>query len=569
MTPLGSLARMLGAVVAVGLLAACQGASERTSGSAGNQPAQAGGGASAGSSGAAPAAPAGGAAPTPKHGGTLVLTLGADPAAIMPGITSGNTESSVGCVPYQGLTYPDKEYRPQPLLAESWQASDDNLIYTFRLRPGVKWHDGQPLTAADVKFSYEQVIARYHPRSQPLFSTIVQSVSTPDNQSVVVTLKEPYGPFLGQTDCFSAPVLPRHLYEGTDIPNNPHNTNPVGTGAFKFESWTPGDRVVFVRNEAYYLPNEPYLDRLVFRVIPDSAARTAALLAGEVDYLRNTDVSPPDYLRIKDDPRIQVGLNKTAPSDMMLTLNVQNPILSNKLVRHALYHAIDREAIHQQVFFGLGKVSKSMITTDIPWAYNPEVDLTRQYAYDPARANQLLDQAGYPRGADGNRMRPLRLLVETGRTGFTPTSQIVERNWAAVGVPVTLMPVERQVMIDTVYVRRDFDVNMNSLNTSGDPALGYARLYTCNNVRPVQFTNGTGYCNPEVDQLFERGATYAETSQRAPHYFQLQKILAEDLPILFLWQQGSTELASTKFELETTLWSGATIYDLWGKVYQK
>ena len=112
-------------------------------------------------------------------------------------------------------------------------------------------------------------------------------------------------------------------------------------------------------------------------------------------------------------------------------------------------------------------------------------------------------------------------------------------------------------MIDSVYVKRDFDVNINSLSTAGDPALGYARLFTCGNVRPVQFTNGTGYCNPEVDRLFEQGAAHADNSQRAPYYFELQKILADDVPILFLIQQGSVDVGSAKFELENTLWQGA------------
>ena len=131
---------------------------------------------------------------------------------------------------------------------------------------------------------------------------------------------------------------------------------------------------------------------------------------------------------------MQVGYNKTHPQDTMLTLNVQHAVLGNKLVRQALYQAIDRDLILQQVYFGLGQVSKSAVSSDFPWAYNPQVDLARQYPYSPERANQLLDQAGYPRGADGTRMRPLRLLAETGRTGFPQISQIVERSWAAVGV---------------------------------------------------------------------------------------------------------------------------------------
>src|SRR5207237_460230 len=163
--------------------------------------------------------------------------------------------------------------------------------------------------------------------------------------------------------------------------------------------------------------------------------------------------------------------------------------LDNKLVRQALYQAIDREAMAQQVFFGLAIAARSAITQDIPWAYNREVDLTRQYPYNPQRANELLDRAGFPRGADGRRMRP------------------------------------------------------------------------------AQFTNGAGYCNPAVDRLFEQGAAEAENRARAPHYYELQKVLADELPILPLLHLESGDLGSRKFEYETTLWRGAAIYAGWGKLY--
>src|SRR5205085_694905 len=162
----------------------------------------------------------------------------------------------------------------------------------------------------------------------------------------------------------------------------------------------------------------------------------------------------------------------------------------------------------------LGKVGRSAITPDLPWAYNPAVDLGQQYPYSPQKANELLDQAGLPRGPDGMRTKPLRFVVEAARAGFSPLAQVVEQNWAAVGVPVSITALERQVMIDTVYVKRDFDVNLNQLSTGGDPAIGSQRLYTCGNIRPVQFTNGTGYCNPAVDRLFEQGAGQAENAKR-------------------------------------------------------
>jgi peptide/nickel transport system substrate-binding protein len=181
----------------------------------------------------------------------------------------------------------------------------------------------------------------------------------------------------------------------------------------------------------------------------------------------------------------------------------------------------------------------------------------------------MLDQAGFARGGDGNRTPPVRLYAEIGRPNFDAISQFVQQQWKAIGVPVTLMPLDRAVMQDMVFVKRDFDVNLNESNTSGDPEIGLARFYTCNSIQPVPSTNGAGYCNPDVDKLFTAGAEPSDPTQRAPYYAQIVKILADDVPYLSLIDRQDHSLASSKYELLSTFWKEGLVYDQISAVYLK
>jgi peptide/nickel transport system substrate-binding protein len=205
----------------------------------------------------------------------------------------------------------------------------------------------------------------------------------------------------------------------------------------------------------------------------------AALKAGEVDYLPYTEVLPQDFASIKDDPGIQWASGLTAQAQVMLTLNLQREPLSNKTLRQALYQAIDRPTLVNQITQGVDAAPISAIHQSIGWAQNSSVNLLNMYPFDLNKANQLLDQAGFARGADGNRIRPLNLYVEIGRPNFDAISQFVAQQWKTIGVPVNLMPLDRQVMQDLVYVKRDFDVNLNELSSSGDPEVGIARFNRC------------------------------------------------------------------------------------------
>jgi peptide/nickel transport system substrate-binding protein len=513
----------------------------------------------------APAVSATSTAGGPTRGGTLVVAQGADPNPV-PGNIDGSAGTVLSGLVYQGLIYVDKDRNIKPDLAESWDANADRTEYTFHLRKGVKWQDGQDFTASDVVFTYTNITPKYVATAAATFKNILQKTEALDPATVKLTLAKAYGPFLS---FLSAPIVPEHVYSGTDFSSNPHNRMPIGTGPFQLASWTPGDSMRFQASTQYWKPGQPYLDSIIIRIIPQGPSRLAALRSGDVDYLPYTEVLPQDFASIRDDPNFQWATGLTSQAQVMLTLNLQRKPFNNKMFRQALYYAIDRATMVKQITLDVDSVPVSAIHKSIGWAQSPDVDMGKMYAFNVDKANQLLDQAGFLRGADGNRVKPFNMLVEIGRPNFDAISQFVQQQWKSVGVPVNLMQLDRQVMQDTVYIKRDFDVNLNELNSGGDPDVGIARLYTCSSIGPTPLTNGAAYCNPDVDTLFAAGAVPSDPQQRGPSYAQAVKILADDLPTLPLIDRQDHSVANNKFELKTTFWSEGLIYDRMSGVYMK
>ncbi len=505
-------------------------------------------------------APAGEA---PRYGGTLVFAIGANPETLNPAVTTGVEALAVACKMFNGLIYLDRDWNPQPELAESWTISPDGLTYTFRLVRNAKWHDGRPFTSADVKFTFEEVLAKFHPRTRTAFANL-DRVEAPDPYTVVVRFRKPYAPFLQQMTCQEGAILPKHLYEGTDVLKNPRNLdNPVGTGPFRWGSWTRGDHILMVRNEHYFRPGMPYLDRVVAKIMPDPASRILALEAGEVDYIQSFFLLKQEVARLRSNPGVQVKQDTDLPGNFLLFCNIGHKPLDDKRVRHALAMGVNRRQILEQAVFGLGAPGKSAIHVGLKWAHNPEVDYDRLFPYDPAKANAALDAAGLPRAADGKRFR-LRLVYNVAQAGFTPMAEIIRNNWQDLGVEVTLEPLEFQLTIDKVYTRGDFDVTIQPYTTAGDPAIGITRAYATATTPPRPFTNPSGYSNPKLDELFARAVATPNRAERARAYFEAQRIIADDLPALNLIDRTEVDVASAKFR---GLWISAEPYDEWDRVW--
>lgn len=492
-----------------------------------------------------------------KYGDTFVVGVGSDPQSLNGSISNNFFDKIIASNIYSMLIRLDYNMNPVSDLAENWSISEDGLTYTFNLRLGVKWHDGAPFTSADVKFTIEKVILELHPRSGT-YSEIIDSVNTPDENTVVIHLKKPFGAFMNALgyDFF---ILPKHLYENTDIKNSSYNNEPVGTGPFIFEEWSRGDHITLTRNPDYFQDGLPYLDRLIFKIIPDASSRVLALESGEIDYLSYQNLPSSAVPSLREVPDIVIT-NKGFESlgtILMLTLNNETPELQDVRVRKAIAMAIDRDYINQHADYGLGVPATSPFAST-SWAYEPGVT---KYAYDLEQAAALLDEAGYTPGPDGARMT-LRLTCDANVELNRKTGDIVKANLAQVGIKVDYEPVERGVMLDRVYIKRDFDMQIHGFSTGADPAIDIARLYISTNIRPVNFTNGSAYSNPLVDELFTKGAEAIDSEERAAYYREAQRILTDELPVIWLLEQGIVGAYNARFH-NVHSWSAYSYYNFW------
>ena len=489
-------------------------------------------------------------------GGTLVVGAGNDPGQFNPGITTAGGAHLVTGNIYNGLLMLDEAFNPQPDLAESWSVSPDGTTYTFNLARGVTWHDGQPFTSADVKFTFEEILVKSHPRTRSL-ETVLVGVDTPDDATVILRFNQPYGPLLQRLDVVDAPILPRHIYAGTDVQSNPANNQPIGTGPFKFAEYARGDRVRLVRNERYFKPGLPYLDELVFRIIPQATTATLAFEQGEVDYL--ISVPGPDMARLQRMPGVTIASTSAGSGGSncqdTLVYNLRRAPLSTLEVRQAFAHAIDRRQILDEVRFGQGRVAISPISSALGWAHNPNVP---RYAFDPALANELLDQAGYPLLAGGSRFS----LTFPHPTSFARQAEVIRLNLAAVGVDVALQALEVNAANEATYVRADFDIGYGSYCNGPDPEIGVTRAYVTSNIKPIPFANGAAYSNPRVDELFVQAASTLDRGQRATLYGEIQDILVREVPYWWLTESDQVRAIRSDYR-DLAIWSGNLAERAW------
>lgn len=494
---------------------------------------------------------------TGQKGGTAIIAIDSDPETLNLGTTTGYASGDVGAKIYNGLVWLDSNFQPQPSLATSWQISDDGKTYTFKLRPGVTWHDGQAFSSEDVKFTFEEILAKYHPRTQTLMKR-VKSVETPDANTVVVTLNESYAPFLLQMSVFDAPILAKHIYNGTDILKNPANSKPVGTGPFKFSEWNRGTSVKLVRNDNYWEAGRPYLDSIIFQVVPQGANRSTGLETGEIDLVVDFYLPKSDVKRLETNTKLQAKRGQGTPAIDFMMMNTKNPALSTKEARQALAFAINRKRLVDQSMGGLARPGRGPFGDGFKWLVDPASDYELLYPNDIAKAKSLLDAAG----VKGDNRGTFRLVYDAARPQFVSGAQIIKENLKQVGFNVDLQPLERSVMIQKVFADRDYDLTLQSFSSSGDPSIGYHRLYLTNTTK-TQFLNATDYSNPQVDQLLGKAATTANQADRVALYKQVDAILATDLPSLVLFDEEGVDYASKKL---TGLWLSSDTRDRWDNV---
>jgi peptide/nickel transport system substrate-binding protein len=407
-----------------------------------------------------------------------------------------------------------------PDLAESWEVSPDGLEYTFNLREGVLWHDGEPFTSADVKWTIDSLIEEGDAATAYKYVASVEEVQTPDDFTVVFKLKEPDATFMdGQAAYYGFNILPKHLYEGTDVRNNPHNFEPVGTGPFKLVEHVPGSHALMEANEDYYGP-VPYYDEMVCRFIQNRPTAMAALEAGELDY--STSSPPPgEVARLQALPHIEVDATP-ALIIMWFGFNFDREELADQRVRQAIVHAIDRDEIASKLYLGSVEPANTPYISLVEWAHNPDA---RMPEYDPEKAEQLLDEAGYERGSDGTRFSLTYTAFIASIWGGPEQAEMIKQYLGDVGIDVTVEVLEFALFNEKIRNKREFDL-VSSGGIWGPDPNEYYNFVGSNGVRNVM-----GYSNERVDELFELGKRTVDQDERKEYYYEIQEIVAEEVPL--------------------------------------
>ncbi|HEY0329648.1 MAG TPA: ABC transporter substrate-binding protein [Rhodopseudomonas sp.] len=466
----------------------------------------------------------------PQPGGTLTAIIQPEPVILTAAINTAAPTGTISGNVFDGLVDYDTNLKPVPALAESWETSADGLSFTLHLRKGVLWHDGQPFTSADVKWTLENVWKTIHPRNQATFAK-VSAVETPDEATVILRLSEPSVAILSSINSNGAQVLPKHLYEGTDILNNPYNNKPVGTGPFVFKEWKKGEYILLEKNPNYWDKGKPYLDKVIYKVVPDAAARSAGLEKGEIQYGTLSPVPLKDAERLGKLPSLKIetaGYEWLSPF-LFLDFNVERGPLKDVRVRHALARAIDRKAIANVVWYGFAKPANSPIPSTLAAFHDASAPSD---PFDVKSADALLDEAGFKRGADGNRFTLFIDYIPYG-DDFKRTSEYVKQALKRVGVDVTIRTQDTAAYTKRVYGDRDFDLSITWFAAFSDPQIGVTRAYWSASVgKNIPWTNGSGYSSPQVDQIISQVQGEADPQKRIALFKEFQKIVLTDLPTL-------------------------------------
>ncbi|MCW5695100.1 MAG: ABC transporter substrate-binding protein [Bauldia sp.] len=463
----------------------------------------------------------------PVHGGTLTVNIGVEPPALVNLATSSGSGVYVTGKVTEGLLTYDFDLNPRPELATSWSLSSDGLVYTFQLRPGVKWHDGRDFTSADVAFSI-LTLKEVHPRGRTTFANVVE-VREVSPTEVQIVLSQPAPYLISALAASESPIVPKHVYEGGPAPDaHPNAAAPIGTGPFVFREWVRGSHLILERNPDYWDAPKPYLDRLIVRFIGDAAAGAVALETGEVQ-LATGAVSLSDVERLRALPHLGFETRGYSYVNAVsrIEFNLDNPFLGNLLVRKAIAHSIDKSFINDTIFLGYGQIIPGPIS---PWLTRFYVPDLPTYAFDTARANALLDEAGFPRNANGVRFS-LNHDPLPGGDPYRRTGEYLRQALRDVGIDVTIRSQDFAAYVTRVYTDRDFDFTFNGMSNLFDPTVGVQRLYWSQNFRPgVPFSNGSHYSNPEVDRLLEAAAVEVDPEVRLQQFDAFQRIIVDELP---------------------------------------
>ena len=506
---------------------------------------------------ALPAGPARAQAEAPRRGGTLTMAVADEPLSLVTLATTAASAVILSGKVTEGLLAYDFDLNPRPQLATEWSVSPDGLRLTFRLRQGVRWHDGRDFTADDVAFSL-MTLKRVHPRGQSTFQNL-ERVETPDPHTAILVLSRPAPYLLGGLVACESPIVPRHAYAaaGNAVATSPNEAAPVGTGPFRFREWARGRHVIYERNPDYWGGGDrPYIDRLIVRFVADAASRAIGLETGEIDLAGWSPVPLNDVRRLSALPHLVVETRGNEYQNNLfyrIEFNLENRYLSNERVRRAVAHAIDRNVLLNVVFLGYGVVANGPISPNLRAFHDAALP---PIPFDLRRAEALLEEAGLPRGADGVRFR---LMVDAQAGPQSGIAQYLRSSLRRIGVDVTVRTEDVGAYVRRVYTDRNFDLTAQGSTQMYDPTVGTQRFYWSRNFRPgVPYSNGARYASPEADRALEAAAVEIDPAARRAEFARFQRQVMADLPAVGLVAQSQITVANRRVMDHTTTADGVS-----------
>lgn len=484
---------------------------------------------------------AGGIALAQERGGTLTVALNYDLDTLDPYASGFLTD--VQATFLAGLVMPDHNAQYVPLLATEVPTLDNGGIVlsadgktmdvTYHIRPDAKWADGEPVTSADVKFTWEAIKDPTYLGPEKDGSEEIDSIDTPDDLTAVVHYNKVYAGF--KASLFTYGLLPKHYLEGKDLNTDPYWDAPWGAGPFKVTEFRRGEYVVVKRNEYYFGKDDagtqlPYLDSIIFKIIPNTNTQTTQLKSGEVDFAANVPFTAAPSL--ENVPGLKVIAAPTL-AFRHVTFNLANAQLADLNVRKAFAYGVDRAALNKAVG-GYMVPTNTFVVSVFPYSSQD----VPTYAYDPEKARQTLLDAGYAPGKDGvmekdGKRLSFTFMTQSGRSEYELAQQVIIAEMKAIGIELTP---DNKAGAALSQARRNggFDVWYSGWITPADPIDSYISFYGTGG-----FNNGGGYSNPAVDAALNAASVSLDPAATAKDMLEAQKLVLADLPAIPLFETPS------------------------------
>jgi peptide/nickel transport system substrate-binding protein len=469
---------------------------------------------------------------SPPDPNTLVMIIESSPTNLDPRVGLDAQSARIDGLLFDDLLTRDEHLNVEPQLAESWEIPDP-LTYIFHLHHGVKFHDGRPLTARDVKWTFESLLQGKVLSTKAAAYRFVDHIDAPDDYTVVFHLKQPFATLLWNLSGGAMGIVP--YGSGGEM-----TSHPVGSGPFRFVSAEQDKEVVIERNDEYW-GEKPYLKRVRFAVVPDTTTRALELRKGSADIAINA-LTGDLVVALEHEPNLEVV---HGPGTVLsyLAFNLRDPILRDRSVRQAVAYAIDRQPFIHYLQRDLARPAYSILPPE-SWAYDGDVP---HYDHDPEKARQLLDQAGYP-PVDGVRFH---LTMKTSTEESTRLlAAVLQQQLRAVGIALDIRTFEFATFFSDV-TRGSYQLHsLRWVGGNEDPDI-FEYVFHSAKFTP-NGANRTYYSNPRADALIDQARSDLAQGKRKTLYAELQQILAEDLPYIDLWYQDNV-LVHTKRVQNLTL----------------